>query len=454
MIMKRRDFLKRSASLSLPLILPPALASQAAPSRRLNVGILGCGDRGPAHARHIFQIPEARVAAVCDIWPLRARQFRDHINEKQGENGCKVCKDYRELCADPEIDIVMVALPDHWHALAAIEAAANGKHIYLEKPLAYSVEEGRAVLDAVNRAGVIAQHGTQQRSISSFQRATYLARHGYLGEVKTVYAISPPGPIGGDPTMTEMPAGYDYEMFTGPAPRTPWFTELAVRKGKTGWDLSRGFGGPWKGTAGWYFIQAFGGGWVTAWGSHHVDSAQFALGKDHENPVRVEFEGKYPETGVFDTACSWYGEYTYADGKKLIYCTSDRPEAPKQAGDIMVVGEKGTVSATRGKIWSHPYSLMELALPLDDPGLQALEVSQDHVRNLVDAIVRAEPLAAPLPVGHRSTTLCHLANIGIGIQRPFAWDGNAERIPDDPLANRLLGRPMREPWSLSRHGNS
>lgn len=447
--MNRRDFLKGSTALGLPLILPSAFGSQSPPSKTLNVGILGCGDRGPAHARHIFQIPNARVRAVCDIWPLRAQQFRDHIDLKQGSKGCKVHKDSRELCADPEIDIVMVALPDHWHALAAIEAAKHGKHIYLEKPLAYTVEEGRAVLEAVRNAGVVAQHGTQQRSISSFQRATYLARHGFLGEVKTVYAISPPGPIGGDPTMTEMPEGYDFDMFTGPSPKTPWFTELAVRKGKSGWDLSRGFGGPWKGTAGWYFTKRFGGGWVTAWGSHHVDSAQFALGKDHEAPIRVEFEGKYPETGVFDTAYSWHGEYTYADGKKLIYCTSDRPEAPKQAGEIMIVGENGTVSATRGKIWSNPYSLMELPLPLRDPDLQALEISQDHVRNLTDAIVTGTPLAAPLEIGHLSTSLCHLANIGIEIQRPFQWDGANETIAKDPVANRMLGRAMREPWCLS-----
>lgn len=452
--MRRRDFLRSSTGVGLPLIMPSSLGAGLAPSNRLNVGILGGGDRGAAHARHIFQIPNARVGAVCDIWPLRAKQFSDHVNQKQGNNSCKVYKDFRELCADPGIDIVMVAVPDHWHALAAIEAAKNGKHIYLEKPLAYSVEEGRAVLDAVQHACVIAQHGTQQRSMSSFQRATYLARHGFLGDVHTVYAISPPGPIGGDPTATAMPEGYDYDFFTGPVPRTRWFTELAVRRSESDWDFSKAFGGPWKGTSGWYFNQAFGGGWVTAWGSHHVDSAQFALGKDHEAPVRVEFEGKYPETGAFDTAYSWYGEFTYADGKKLIYCTSDRPEAPKQAGDIMVVGEEGTVSATRGKIWSDPFSLMERPWPLNDRDLQALEGSVDHIRNLVDAIDCGTPRAAPLEIGHLSTTLCHLANIGIEIHRPFQWEAETERIANDPTANRLLGRSMRAPWSLNDEGNS
>jgi hypothetical protein len=114
----------------------------------------------------------------------------------------------------------------------------------------------------------------------------------------------------------------------------------------------------------------------------------------------------------------------------------------------MVVGEKGTVSAHRGKIWANPGSLLERPWPLDDPGLQALDKSHDHVLNFIDAIVQGTPLTAPVNIGHLSTTLCHLANIGIEIQRPFTWDGGTETIKNDPLANRLLGRPMRAPWKL------
>lgn len=421
--------------LAAPLILPSRLFGAEAPSRTLNVAIAGSGGRSRSHIADFSRIPGVRVVAVCDIWPERTKERKAEVDKLNGDTHCKTFHDYREMLADPEIDIVTVAAPDHWHALIAIEAANRGKHIYLEKPFAYSVEEGRAVVDAVKRNGVMLQHGTQQRSTSYFQRATWLAKHGFLGNISKVYAISPVGHIGGDPTDTRIPEGYDYDFFTGPAPRTPFFRELAIRKG----------------TPGWYFTSSFGGGWVTAWGSHHVDSAQFALGKDHEAPVKIEAEGKYPETGIFDTSHSWHAELTYADGKKLIYLTRDRPECPKIPGEIVVVGEEGWVAATRGKVWSNPANLVERAWPKDDPELQLLDRGgqADHFRSLVDAIRDGTRLTAPVGPGHLSTALCHLTNIGIEVQRPLRWDGKKEIIIDDPQANRLLGRPMRNPWKLA-----
>lgn len=381
------------------------------------------------------RIPGVRVVAVCDIWPERTKERKAEVDKRNGDTHCKTYHDYREMMADPEIDIVGIASPDHWHGLMAVEAARNGKHIYLDKPFAYSIEEGQAVVAAVKANGVLLQHGTQQRSTSYFQRATYLARHGFLGNVEKVYAISPVGHIGGDPTDTRMPEGYDYDFFTGPAQRTPFYRELVIRKG----------------TPGWYFTSAFGGGWVTAWGSHHVDSAQLALGKDHEAPLKIEAEGKYPETGVFDTAHSWYAEMTYADGKKIIYLTQDRPECPKVPGNIVAVGDEGWVAATRGKVWSNPASLVERAWPKDDPELQHVDRGgqAEHFRNLVDAIRDGTRLTGPVDVGHLSTALCHLTNVGIEVQRPLRWDGKEEKVIDDPQANRLLGRPMRKPWGLA-----
>ena len=432
MNVNRRNFLKTSVLASAPFILPRGLWA-ASPSKQLNVGIVGCGVRGGAHSGFFLRSPQTRIRVVCDIWPERAQKLKQRIDKVQGDTSCKVVSDFREICQDPDIDIVTVAAPDHWHALVAIEAANHGKHLYLEKPLAYSIEEGRAVVDAVERNGVILQLGTQQRSMTTFQRAAYLAQNGHLGEVHTAYAISPPGPIGGDASDTEMPEGYDFDMFTGPAPETPWFKELAIRPA----------------TPGWYFTSVFGGGWVTAWGSHHVDCAQWALGKDHEAPVKVEVQGKYPETGVFDTAYSWYAEFTYVDGKKLIFCTSDRPECPKNAGNMLAVGTEASVAATRRENWSNKPALLERAWTLNDPMLQAVNGKKtDHAQNFVDAICRGTPLNAPVEIGHLSTTLCHLTNIGIEIQRPFEWDAKSESIRNDPLANRLLGRQMRAPWHL------
>lgn len=432
----RRSFM--SVAAAVPLILPSRLFGADAPSRTLNVGIVGCGNRFRAH-QSLNKLPGVRVVAVCDVWQERRQIAKAMIDDHNGDQSCKTYADFRELIADPTVDAITIASPDHWHALMAIEAANTGKHIYLEKPFAYSVEEGRAIIDAVKRNGVILQHGTQQRSSVYYQRATYLAQHGLLGEVDTVYAISPAGPSGGDPQKTVIPEGYDYEMFTGPAPKMPFYLDLVTRTG----TAQRG------GTPGWYFTSAFGGGWVTAWGSHHVDSAQFALGKDHEAPISVEAEGAYPETGVFDTAHSWYAEFKYADGKKLIYCTADRPECPQGAGNILVVGSKGWAGAHRGAAFAGPSSLLERNWPKNDPRLQLLDRGGDHFANFVDAIRNGARLNAPMEVGHLSTTLCHLTQIGIETQRPLRWDGNKERFVNDPTADRMLGRPMRAPWKLA-----
>jgi len=433
--MNRRLFLRHTALAAAPLILPGRLFGTGAPSRTLNLGVVGGGTRSKAHIGNFSRIPGVRVVAVCDIWSERVEAAKDSVNKLNGDTYCKAYHDFRELIANPEVDVVTVAVPDHWHALVAVEAANRGKHIYLDKPFAYSVEEGRAIVRAVKRNGVILQHGTQQRSMASFQRATYLARHGYLGNIEKVYALSPVGPIGGDPTQTELPPGYDYEFFTGPAPKTPFYRELALRPG----------------TPAWYFTSVFGGGWVTAWGSHHVDSAQFAFGKDHEAPVMVEAEGKYPESGVFDTAYSWHAEFTYADGRKLIYLTTDRPECPKAGGNIVIVGDKGWVAADRGKVWSNPASLVERAWPKGDPDLQLMDAGgeTDHFKNFIEAIRTASRQNAPMEIGHRSTTLCHLTNIGIETQRLLRWDAQTESIVNDAQANRLLVRPMRAPWRLS-----
>ena len=431
----RRRFLQMGAMAGLPMILPSRLFGSTAPSRHLHVGIIGCGDRFHAMTADFTRIAGVRVTAICDLWPERRAYAKGVVDQRNGDGHCKTYSDFRALIADPEVDIIGITAPDHWHSLMAIEGAAHGKHIYLEKPFAYSIEEGRAILAAVKHHGVLLQHGTQQRSTSHFQRATWLARHGYLGNVEKVYAISPVGITGGDASDTAMPEGFDYDRFTGPAPRTPFFRELILRPNTT---------------SGWYFTSVFGSGWITAWGSHHVDSAQMALGKDGEAPVRVEATGSYPTTGVFDTCDSWHAELTYADGKKIIFLTEDRPECPKIDANIVVVGDEGWVAATRGRSWSNPPSLCERAWPPGDPSLPQLDRGSqaEHFRNFIDAIRDGIALNSPMESGHLSTALCHLTHIGVEIQRPFEWDGAHERVRNDAQANRMLGRAMRAPWTL------
>lgn len=428
----RRQFVKGAAFAAAPLIVPASVFGKESPSNTLNVGIVGCGNRFRAHSGSLNSIPGVRVTAVCDIWAERAKNGKAKVDGMNKDTHCRTYNDFREMIRSEDIDIVSVAAPDHWHALIAIETAKAGKHIYLEKPFAYSVEEGRAVVDAVEKSGVVLQHGTQQRSSSHFQRAAYCVREGLIGDVDVVYAISPLGPQGGDMTECAPPDGYDFEFFTGPAPRIPFYKDLAIRNG----------------TPGWYFTTIFGGGWVTAWGSHHVDSAVSALGKDNEAPVRVEAKGSYPAEGAWDTAYEWKAEIKYADGKKLIYCT---PQYAPTGGNILAVGSKGWVSATRrrmkcnpGNLWTTPWPRGDMEFPNIYNGARG-----NHFDNFIRAIKYGEKLMAPKELGHLTTKLCHLTNIGIEVQRPLQWDDKTERFVNDDQANMLLGRPMRAPWRLS-----
>lgn len=423
--LNRRGFLRGSLAASLPLAFPNILrAANIPPSQRLNLAVIGAGSRGGDHTRAWTGVPESRMAAVCDVNRNHAQRVKAAADSAQGNKDCAVYADFRELLARDDIDAVSIAVPDHWHAIIALHAIRAGKHVYLEKPVAYTVEQGRALVEAVSKYGVVLQNGTQQRSMSTFQRATWLARAGKLGKVHTAIATSPYGPQGGDPNPAAPPPEIDYEFWLGPAPHKPYTPGRC--------DGSRG--------AGWYHIRDYSGGWITAWGSHHVDCAQWALGKDHEAPVAVEAKGEFAKSGVYDCCYKWRAEFTYADGVKLIFATPNEAEGKM---DVFIQGDQGWVCANRGTIDAHPKSLLA-----EQPGALADPWPADHFRDFLHAIRDGRQPAAPIEVSHLSTTLCHLANISIVAQRPLRWDGKRERFISDPLADRMLAAPLRSPWTL------
>ena len=411
----RRGFLRGTLAASLPFAVPSMLRAAAPPpSKRLNLAVIGTGGQGSGHARVWAGLPESRLVAVCDVNRKHAEQAKANADSAQGDKSCAIYQDFRELLARADIDAVSIAVPDHWHALIALAAIRAGKHVYLEKPVAYTVEEGRALVDAVRRYGAVLQNGTQQRSMSPFQRATWLARSGKLGNVHTAIAISPYGPQGGDPNPATPPPEIDYEFWLGPAPWKPYTP-----------GRCSGHGG-----VGWYHIRDYSGGWITAWGSHHVDCAQWALGKDHEAPISVEAKGEFPKEGVFDTCCKWRSEFRYADGKKLIFATPGEADGRM---NVLIQGDQGWVCADRGSIDAYPKSLLaERPGPLADPW------PTDHFRDFLQAIREGRDPAAPIESAHLSTTLCHLTNIAIVLQRPLRWDGARERFIDDPVADSML----------------
>ena len=422
----RRNFLRGTLATSLAATFPSILrGSTVPPSERLNLAVIGTGGQGSGHSRIWASQPHSHLVAVCDVHRGRANDAKEAADAAQGRNSCTAYHDFRELLDRDDIDAVSIATPDHWHVLPALAAIRAGKHVYLEKPVAYSVEEGRAIAGAVRQYGVVLQNGTQQRSLTPFQRATWIAQSGLIGNITHVIASSPYGPQGGDPTPATPPNELDYDFWLGPAPDKPYTPGRAS-----------GHGG-----VGWYHISDYSGGWVTAWGSHHVDSAQLALGKDREAPVSVEAWGEFPKEGVYNTCYKWRAEYTYADGQKLIYATRD--EAPRKM-DIIIHGDQGWVAADRGNIDAHPKSLLS-----EHPGPITHAWPTDHYREFLDAIREGRDPNAPIEPVNLSTNLCHMANIAITLGRPLRWDGPNERFIDDAIANRMLTSPMRAPWTLN-----
>lgn len=374
---------------------------------------------------------DVHIAAVCDVRREHRDRAKEMVDRQYGDNACAAIHDFRELLADRRIDAVLIAVPDHWHAMIGIEAARNGKSMYYEKPMGLSVAEAKAVREAVRRTGVVFQFGTQQRSDERFRFACELARNGRLGVLQTILIGSANFKPIPDQPVELAPPGLDYDFWLGPAPRVPFTTERCTRN----WTLIAD-----------HSLGCVGG----AWGIHPVDIAQWAADADSGGPVWVEGWGRFPETGLYDTAIAWEVDHAYANGVRM--CHMDMPTAVKRAEPfklgwmgILFQGTEGWVYVTRDRIESHPKSLLQSKFGVRD---LRLPVSRDHRRNFLDAVrSRSNPIC-PVETAVRSDTVCHLDDIAMRLGRRLEWDPAAERFVNDERANALLLRPMRSPWRL------
>ncbi|MBI3117104.1 MAG: Gfo/Idh/MocA family oxidoreductase [Candidatus Hydrogenedentes bacterium] len=424
--LSRRTFLKGAAALAVgPTILPASVFGQNAPSNRITMGIIGCGGRGRNHCSEIYhQREQVQLLAYCDVNAAHRAKMHAMTHEMYQNDDRAEYNDFRELIARDDIDAVSIAVPDHWHALIAVAAARAGKHLYSEKPLAYSIVEGRAMVDAVKESKVVFQHGTQQRSAEQYRHACDLALNGYLGAVHTYKVGSPFGIQGGSTAPAPVPEGLDYDLWLGPAP----FHEYT--DGRCSGD----------GGVGWYHIRDYSGGWITAWGSHDLDIPQWANGTDHTGPVEVEGRAEFAANGVYDTAWKWHVESKYADGKKLIYTSED--ENPH---GIRIEGSDGWVFVNRVVIKAEPESLLKIQFKPED---KRVAVSDSHFGNFFDCIRNGGTPVAHAEAAHRSTTIGHLCNIAARTGRKVQWDPEKEQIVGDEEQAGMLARPMRAPWKI------
>ncbi|MBN1124107.1 MAG: Gfo/Idh/MocA family oxidoreductase [Sedimentisphaerales bacterium] len=429
----RREWLKTSlAAVTLPYIIRStsfAQGNRPAPSDRITLGAIGVGGRGRGDLQGLMNDARIQAVAVCDVQAKNCQTAVRIVNDfyaKQGQpNGCREYTDFRELLARQDIDAVLIATPDHWHAIPAIQACASGKAVYCEKPLALTIEQGQKMVQAARRYGVVFQTGTQQRSEERFRRACELVRNGRVGKIHTI-EVEVPGSMQTDRyDYGPVPEGLDYEMWLGPAPFAP-YSPLRIDP------------------FGWRWIFDYAGGCVTDWGAHHMDIAQWAMGTTGTGPTEIEGKGVFPKRGLFNTAIHWRYEARYANGVKVI-CFAKEEFKHQYPNGIHFLGDKGELFVNRDEIRSNPESILKEQI---GPEEIQLYKSDDHYRNFVDGIVSKKPVAAPVNEAHRSVTVCHLANIAMRLERMIRWDPDRERIVGDDEAQRMLSRPMRSPWRL------
>ena len=429
-VTRRRFMLAGAAWTAAPMVITSqgwGRVHRPAPSGRITMGLIGCGGMGGANLHSFLRKPEVQVVAVCDPDRERrddARQRVDAFYAKQTDRGsrpdgaCTAYNDFRELIARDDVDAVIIASPDHWHALHVVASAQAGKDIYGEKPLSLTVRQGRVMADAVRRYGRVFQTGSQQRSDARFRRACEIVRNDRLGKLTKVTCGLPGGEVTGNHPPLPVPDGFDYDMWLGPAPWAPYCSH------RTHYVFRH--------------ILDYSGGKLTDWGAHHVDIAQWALGLMNSGPVEVDAQGEHPRDGLWDAPINYDVECRYQDGLRML--VTSRAE-----NGVLFEGTRGTLFVARGTLRADPASLLDEEIL---PSEQKLPVSDDHHQNFLDCVrSRREPIA-PIEHAHRTITVAHLGNISMRVGRPIRWDPRRERILDDPIAARRLDRPMRSPWRL------
>lgn len=445
----RRTFLKAASTLGIGVVgFPHLIPSSAlgrdghtAPGDRITLGVIGTGNQGMNDMRAFLQDERVQIVAVCDVnresagyWngavagrePAR-RMVAEHYAEQRGKGdyrGCDAYEDFRAVIDRDDIDAVLIATPDHWHAIPVVAAAKAGKDIYCQKPLSLTVEEGRIMSDTVRKQGVVFQTGSQQRSDHNFRRACELVRNGRIGELQRVKCGLPGGrpDFGntGDRKEPEpIPAGFNYDFWLGPARQAPY--------------------APARCHVNFRWIYDYSGGQVTDWGGHHPDCAQWGMGTETTGPVEIRnAKGEFPSDPLWDTATAFYFECLYENGVTLVISDEVR-------GGVTFEGSEGWVWADRGRHDAEPASILDSEIGENEVRLYR---SEHHYRNFIDCVLSREDPVAPCEVAHRSITLAHLGNIAMFLERDLRWDPAREQIEGDIEAQSMLNRPYRAPWRL------
>jgi len=444
----RRQFLRQTAGVAAAVGLPAAVPSSAlglagatAPSDRVVMGCIGLGIQGMGNMRTFRGNSEVKVVAVCDVHETQRNNGKQKVDEFYDNKDCAAYKDFRELMARKDIDAVQITAPDHWHPLIALEAVRQGKHMYCEKPIGWSVRAGQVLRKAVQESNVVFQFGTQQRSGRNFRFACELVRNGKIGQLKTILVGVPGSWTCPNQPEEPVPKELDYDLWLGPAPMAPYCYERCRP-----WTSGKG----WGGYSIWYCILDYCLGMIGNWGVHHLDIAQWGNGTELSGPTEIEGKGVFPKDMLTNTAVSWQIENRYPNGVTLVHMDDGTARKhPQQVANyghgVLFLGSEGWVHVDRGRLDAQPKSLLKATI---GPNEIHLLKSDNHHVNFIDAVKGRSKPAAPIDIAVRIDTLCNLEQIAIKLERKLRWDPDKEQFIGDEQATRMMARTMRSPWHL------
>ncbi|MFT3933038.1 MAG: Gfo/Idh/MocA family oxidoreductase [Chitinophagaceae bacterium] len=422
----RRKFLKDAAKAGVAFVIVPRFVlggkGFTAPSDQINLGFIGTGKQGRGLLHSFFD--KAQVVAASDadsqklaLFQTNAEKYYATLTGKPAYKGVKGYADFQELLHRKDIDAVVIATPDHWHAVHTVMSANAGKHVYCEKPLAHSIEEGRAMVNAMKKNKKILQTGSMQRSWKNFRQACELVRNGYIGNIKEVLVNVGDAAIPYNLGEETKPANLDWEAWVGPAPYFPFNAELSPPVEK---DIFPN----------WRLYKEYGGGMVSDWGAHMFDIAQWGLGMDHTGPVKIIPPAGDAKKGLV---------LEYANGIHVKHEDFGRKYG------VRFIGEKGTIDISRDYLDSNPANIATATI---QPNEIHLYNSADHYLDWLDCIKTGKQPICDAETGHRTSSVCCLTNIGYWLRKPLDWDPAKEQFTNSDEANALVKANIRGKWKL------
>lgn len=426
--MNRRNFIgKAAAGAAAVTVIPRHVMGGkgfTAANDRIQLGYIGTGKQVYTLLNGIGAVEGTVVLAASDVYKKKLDNFVKAANDNNSKKGVNAKVDghhyYRELLDRDDIDAVVIVTPDHWHAQMAVDAAKAGKDIYCEKPLALTVDEGRAMVNATRKYDRVFQTGNMQRSWRDFRHAVELVRNGYIGDVKEIN-VSVGEPVKQcDLPSQPVPEGLDWNEWVGPSLYRGYHEDLAPKSTD----------GPW---AWWRGYRDFGGGLITDWGAHMFDIGQWALGMDKSGPVKF----LPPDDPTADS------------GLVMVYDNGVRMNH-KQWGDgnaVQIIGTDGRVEVSREFLRTYPdKNLAKSELKDSD---ERVYFSDNHYQDWIDAIKNRTQPVSDVETGHRTSSLANITNVAYELGRPLLWNPDEEKFEGDDFANLMVGRPYRGTWDYT-----